>query len=528
MKCKLSLLIFIFFTTSIHAQTVFEWQKQIGGSGQDWISSVIQSSDGGYIAIGYSNSNNGDASGLHGSNPDWADIWVVKIDANGSLDWQKMYGGSGGDAGNKIIQTRDGGYIFVGIAGSIDGDVTSPNGPGKCWVVKINAQGGIEWEKTYAYGDNYYDNAVGNSIYQTEDGGYVVSGIADLPDGSTYYWIFKIDNTGEKDWQYIYGGSKQERGGFLAPSKDKGFVLAGGSWSKDGDISNPHGPGPYADFWLVKTDSLGVLQWEKSLGGTYTDEAYNIISTSDGGYLVAGLSASNDDDVSGHHGTTGSESETWVAKLDFEGNIEWQKSLGGNGYIDEVYYSIVEAIGGGYLLSGRTYSTDGDISGVNHGGVDGWIVKLSDAGLIEWQRLLGGSEGESINALVQVSESEFLAAGWALSHDGDITVPVHPGAFSYYFDFWFAKLNIVTNTNEFQTNGLQIFPNPCTSSIAIRESSSAPIKNVALTNLLGQTMIKHPDFDGETVDLSFLPAGYYLIRVETTEGGVVLGKVLKQ
>ncbi|MCD6097265.1 T9SS type A sorting domain-containing protein [bacterium] len=168
-------------------------------------------------------------------------------------------------------------------------------------------------------------------------------------------------------WQKCLGGSGYDYAYSIQQTDDGGFIVAGYSNSNDGDVSGNHGE---RDYWVVKLNSAGDLVWQKSLGGSSWDEAWSIQQTSDGGFIVAGYSESNDGDVSGHHGGY----DYWVVKLDSAGDIVWQKCLGGS-YWDYAY-SIQQTFDGGYIVAGESRSNNGDVSG-NHGWGDYWVVKLS-------------------------------------------------------------------------------------------------------------------------------------------------------
>ncbi|MBC7776111.1 MAG: hypothetical protein H7246_11810, partial [Phycisphaerae bacterium] len=460
------------------AQIAIEWQKQLGGSKEDLATTIIQTSDGGILAFGESYSIDGDASGLHG----FSDIWVVKMDPNGVIEWQRMYGGSYGEFGRSILQTKDGGYIFSGLAYSNDGDISNHIDIADCWVVKIDVSGNIEWEKSFSSGPV----SEPTDIIQTEDGGYVVAASGSIYD----FWFFKLDAQGDLEWDKFYGGSKEEHLDKIRQTPDKGFILSGGSYSNNGDVTGHHGPTTYADFWIVKTDSLGNLEWQKSLGGSFYDEAFNILVTSDGGYLAGGVSQSNDWDVSGHHGAVGTSIDTWVVKLDAQGNILWSRSLGGSATADRAFYAMLETAEGDYLLAGQTDSSDGDLLGLAKGSWDCWILKLSNTGAILWQKVLGGTKDDAIIDMAQTTDGGFVAVGISNSTDGDVTVPIHPAApGATWFDFWVVKLNLLTGTEELPTGSLQVFPNPFSGSFSIMSDLTSPIGQFSLFNVWGQKVL---------------------------------------
>lgn len=346
-----------------------EWQKSFGGSDYDETYSIQQTTDGGYIVAGYSKSNDGDVTGHHGSF--YSDYWIVKLDNTGNIQWQKSLGGSISDWVYSIQQTTDGGYIVAGSSNSNNGDVTGNHGGYDYWVVKLYSTGNIEWQKSLGGSDDEW----AESIQQTTDGGYIVAGYTNSNDGDVTgnhggygydYWIVKLDNSGNIEWEKSLGGSGNDYANSIQQTTDGGYIVAGFSDSNDGDVTGNHG---HWDYWIVKLDSTGSIQWQKSLGGSAYDYAYSIQQTADGGYIVAGDSDSNNGDVSGNHG----QLDYWIVKLNSCGNILWQKSLGGSS--GDYARSIQQTTDGGYIVAGFSESNDGDVTG-NHGITDYWIVKL--------------------------------------------------------------------------------------------------------------------------------------------------------
>jgi len=210
-------------------------------------------------------------------------------------------------------------------------------------------------------------------IQQTSDGGYIVAGYTYSNDidvsgnqGVYDYWVVKLDSSGNIEWQKCFGGSDDDRAYCIQQTSNGGYIVAGYTESNNGDVSGNHGKN---DYWIVKLDSSGNIEWQKCLGGYYNDYACSIQQTSNGGYIVAGYTESNNGDVSGNHGSY----DYWIVKLDSSGNIRWQKCLGGSG--DDRAYSIQQTSDGGYIVTGYTESNDGEVSG-NHGSKDYWIVRL--------------------------------------------------------------------------------------------------------------------------------------------------------
>ncbi len=436
---KKSILFFVFCFTLFNSfgQTpaAIQWQSCLGGTNSENGQDIQQTIDGGYIAIGSTNSNDGNVTGHHGG----SDVWVVKQDASGVLEWQKCLGGIGDDGGSSIQQTIDGGYVLLGSTGSNDGDVSGNHGGFRdVWVVKLDASGVLEWQKCLGgMGDDF-----GSSIQQTIDGGYVLLGSTGSNDGDVsgnhggFYdvWVVKLDATGVLDWQKCLGGTDGELGYSIQQTTLGECILVGYTYSNNGDVFGYHGNG---DVWVVKLDASGILQWQKCLGGTDVERGFSIQKTIDGGSILAGYTSSYDGDVSGYHGGY----DTWVVKLDATGALEWQKCLGGMG--DEFGNSIKQTVDAGYILVGKTSSYDGDVSG-NHGQDDAWVVKLDSYGVIQGQKCIGGLWHENGNSIQPTFDGGYILLGNASFNNGDVSGNHGQD------DAWVVKLiecNATTNTS---------------------------------------------------------------------------------
>jgi hypothetical protein len=343
------------------------WHKSLRDYKDSQVKSIRQTRDGGYILAGEAISENGFEPGYSGNSN--YDYWIVRLDARGNLLWQKLLGGLGDDYATSIGQTADGGYIVAGFSSSSDGDVSGNHGDSDCWVVRLGAKGNIVWRKSL--GGSSDERAY--SVQQTTDGGYIVAGVSYSVDGDVSgnhgdsdCWVVRLDAKGKLIWQKSLGGSRSDYATSIGQTADGGYIVAGASDSKDGDVSGNHGA---SDYWVVKLDVKGRLVWQKSLGGSLSDSADAVQQTTDGGYIVAGISDSKDGDVFSNHGSN----DYWIVKLDAGGNLVWQKSLGGSR--EDFARSIQQTADGGYIVAGESESNNGDVSG-NHGGSDYWIVKL--------------------------------------------------------------------------------------------------------------------------------------------------------
>ncbi len=339
-----------------------EWQTCLGGSKYEDANSIQQTKDGGYIVAGYTQSKDGDFLVDEGDSSDngvYCDAWAAKLSTSGSVVWAKTFGGSAADIANDIQQRADGGYVFVGYTESNDG------------------------------GDSGYHARM------------------DM-------WIVALDEDGEIEKQKCLGGSANELAYSVQPTADKGYIVAGFTGSSDGDVKEMAG---IVDAWVVKLDAELNIAWENTLGGTSDEYAESVLQTEDGGYILAGYTDSKDGDIlvkdvdeSGNHG----KRDAWVVKLGVNGSMEWQNCLGGSS--EDSVSDIQLTSDGGYMVSGTSSSTDGDVVG-NHGGVDAWVVKLQADGKLEWQKCIGSVEydfcyGGSLtkeNGYIMVGESEYGA-----------------------------------------------------------------------------------------------------------------------
>ncbi len=348
------------------------WEKAFGGSENDVAWAMEQTADSGFIIVGYSRSADGDIP----VNKGLTDYCIMKLDASGNLTWQRSFGGSEDDWAYAVQQTTDLGFIVAGFSKSSDGDVTVNQGDWDYWIVRLDVNGNMMWQKSVGGSDE--DEAY--AVIQTPDGGFAVAGGSDSDDGDVSgnhgdddYWIVRLDSMGNMLWQKSFGGSGGDYAYALQQTSDNGFILAGSSASNDQDVSGNHG---FTDYWVMKSDADGNLLWQKSFGGSDYDIAGSIAQTTDGGFILTGDSYSSDGDVTENYGLD----DYWILRLDTSGNLVWQKSLGGSGY--DQANAIRQAADGGFIVAGLSFSNDHDVSGNHESSFgaseDYWIVKLTD------------------------------------------------------------------------------------------------------------------------------------------------------
>ena len=351
------------------------WNQRYGGTKDDHALSLVATSDGGYALAGYTES--------FGAGDE--DFWLVKADSSGNQLWSKTYGGAVRDEAYSLVQTGDGGYAVAGFTESFG------FGGNGVWLVKTDASGNIEWNRTYGGGKAY-------SLVQTSDGGYALAGSIVSPSYGNDFYLLKTDADGNEQWNNTYRRTNAGEFAYsLVQTSDGGYALAG--------ATTLSGPPAYPDFWLVKTNASGNMEWNNNYGGDGMVES--MVQTSDRGYLLAGYTV-----------TDSNGSDFWLVKTDASGNMEWNKKYGGDS--SEHAYSLIQTSDGGYALAGYTVS-------FGAGDEDFWLVKIDSSGSQLWNKTYGGNGTESVESLVQTSDGGYALAGYTDSFGaGDC-------------DFWLVK-----------------------------------------------------------------------------------------
>ena len=283
-----------FWIVKLDGSGNLSWETNYGGGSNEEATSVQQTLDGGYIVAGFTGSSDGDVGGSNGG----LDYWVMKLDAMGALVWETNLGGSGFDIARSIEQTSDGGYIVAGYSESSDGDVGDNYGEEDYWIVKLDPSGNLVWETNLggSLEDEAYDiHQTTDQGYIVA--GYSESSDFDVSEnnGNKDFWLVKLGTSGEIVWETNLGGSESDAAKSIQQTSDQGYIIAGNSASDDFDASNTLG---VQDYWVVKVDAMGKLSWEISLGGPLSDYANAIQQTNDG-YIVAGYVYGPGGDISG-------------------------------------------------------------------------------------------------------------------------------------------------------------------------------------------------------------------------------------
>ncbi len=497
-----------------------QWQNTIGGSDDDYLASLQLAADGGYILGGTSISDiSGDKTENHLGPHDY---WVVKLNATGTIQWQNTISGNNLDRLASLIQAADGGYILIGYSDSdISGDKTENSlGIYDYWVVKLDAAGAIQWQNTI--GGAGWDHSP--CLELTTDGGYILGGSSssnisgdktENSNGDFDYWVVKLDATGTLQWQNTIGGNDSEDLNSLQQTADGGYILGGSSYSNVSGDKTEDGIGSL-DFWVVKLDATGAIEWQNTIGGDGYDDLSSLQQTSDGGFILGGYSVSN---ISGDKTENSlGDGDYWMVKLDAIGGIQWDKTIGGD--LNEELYSVVQSSDGGYLLGGYSESfISGDKTENSIGGYDYWVVKLNSIGQIQWQNTIGGSDRDFLVTLQQTDDGGYTLGGSSKSNISDDKTEYSNGG----YDIWVIKLapeTVPTGEAPIAPAGITIQPNPTTDILFVQSETATTL---CLQNAFGQ-IISTQTIQGQgKIDLSSYPNGiYFLVEMETGVGHKIL------
>lgn len=410
----LLLLLLIVFNITAQPPTI-QWQKALGGSYYDKAESIIELSDGGYIIAGNSQSSNIDLSFNYGSY-DW---WIVKIGKTGDIIWKKTLGGSNYDYLRQIIKTPDGHILCIGETQSDDGDIVDFVGQIDSWVIKLDLSGNVIWKKNF--GGTSIDR--GFSACATNDGNIVIantteSGIPYVSNGFgvTDIWLLKIDLQGNIIWQKSFGGNNHDYVKTIKRTADNGYIIIGNSHSSNGNLNENKGE---LDVWLFKTNSNGDLLWQKTFGGSKSDYANAIIEDKSGNFLVVGETYSFDFDASENHSNSISR-DYFVIKINSQGQKVWTRCYGGSG--NEYARGVVETFGNEYVIVGESYSDDGQAPN-NKGSADFWLIKINpDNGNLIWEKKYGSDGHDEPNTMLLTFDNDFVVVGntFPISDLGDV------------------------------------------------------------------------------------------------------------
>ena len=392
----------------------------LGGSNEDDLLKITKTNDGNFVAIGFTKSNDGDITDKTTTDTDY---WIVKFNTNLQIIWSKTFGGSDDDRGQNIIATNDGRLAAIGYSRSNDGDVNGNEGFHDYWFIELSANGEILNEKNIGFSGN--DRGFG--ITATADGGYFLSGFLDVSasdgqgndnagrSGKSYdmpkhgvgeFWGIKLDANANIEWRRYFGGSNNDRSYAVVQTEDEGFLMTGHSESDDFDITNPNGS---YDFWAVKLDINGELEWQKNMGGSGVEFAYDVVST-ESGYLIAGDTRSSNGDVSNPLGNA----DAWLVHLDQMGNFDWEKTYGGSDF--DSANAVSKLDNNLFAVAGNSQSNDINLT-ENAGQNDAWIFVIDKNGDLKNSVSFGGNQLDFANDIIGAHDAELIGIGNSASQD---------------------------------------------------------------------------------------------------------------
>lgn len=506
-----ALLILCLMALPSSAQDIL-WEKSYGGVHSEYLFDAIPTADYGFILAGSSLS--GKSGNKDRENVGDLDYWIWKMDEHGDLDWQKSFGGTGSDLLNSILHTRDGGFILAGTSNSPKGGDKKHGSHGQedFWVVKLNAEGAEQWQRTI--GGSGRD--IVKAIRHAPDGGYIiggsseswVSGLKTSPHyGSLDYWVVKLGTNGEVEWQKTFGGRYTDRLESIEPTRDGGYIVGG--WSNS-PLSGNKGQDSYGegDFWILKLDAYGEVEWQRTLGGEGDDQLSVLFESMEEGYYAGGSSRSaisGNKDISNGRGT-----DFWVLHLSGSGEIVWQETydFGGNDRLA----SMVENADGSLLIGGHAKTETTGLSRSDKEGIDDYIaLKIDGEGEELWRRTVGSAGEDNLRALVEARDGGYLLVG--TSH-GSASRDKNTG--KGLADYWVVKLRDGDKEEEERFVGLEAYPNPGDSHT-----------NIVVNHDFGEGMLRIYDIGGRMVqavpiahrtvpvNLQGLSTGIYVVQVET-------------
>lgn len=503
------------------------WEKSYGGKNSEYLFDAISTPDYGFILAGSSISNKGgnkseDTKGNF-------DYWIWKMNEKGDVEWQKNFGGSKDDFLYSIQVTKDGGFILAGSSYSdSDGDKKGKN-KGECdfWIVKLDAKGGEQWQQTI--GGSGVDRL--QSIRNTLDGGYIIGGTSnseksvadkngtidiyskkDPCKGNLDYWIVKLDKQGKLNWQKTFGGIYVDELKAVEQNKAGEFIVAGYSNSPKSEDKTQDNYGD-DDYWVLKLDVQGNVIWQKTIGGNKADNLFALQLTQDGGFVIGGSSSSesNNSKIKGN----GKGVDFWIIKFDAEDSIEWQETYDFGK--SDVLTSLVENKDGSLLIGGYAQSEKNQLTkskklASDTEGINDYIaLKINKNGEKLWSKTVGSKEDDILQKLIETRDGGYVLAG---TSDGDKSKDKSSkiGA----TDFWVVKLKDKLKLEK-EKIGLEAMPNPTNAFTNVIVNYYYSYGSVSLYDINGKEVYKK-QINGERtipVDLSNLSQGIYIIKIKS-------------
>ena len=448
----------------IHPTSAFSqdtlWTRLYGGPNLDAGNSVQQTTDRGFIILGSADN----------FEQPWNELWLIKTDSNGDEEWNRTFGGRNSDYGDQVLLADDGGYNLVGTTSSFGA------GNSDTWLIKTDSLGIEEWSQTY--GGTRLET--GASIAKTNDGGYIITGFTgSYGAGDWDVWLVKTDSEGNEEWTRTFGGELLDEGLCVRQTSDGGYIVTG--------LTESFGAGMY-DLWLIKTDSNGEEEWNRTFGGLQVDRGESVFQRNDGGYVILGMTMSFRDNRE--------DPDVWLIKTDSMGVEEWSKTYGDTD--NEEGCVLQPTSDGGFILLAYYHSRQ---NGENYP----WIIKTDSSGEVEWDQTYGG-DGEDVgNDIQQTSDGDFVITGFTSSFDAQDR------------DAWLIRLDNLNNTvhespiSTPDSYSLRsVYPNPFNSMITVTvELPRTSQFKLILYNTIGQQV--------QVITNNIYPSGFHTISFNAAD-----------
>lgn len=533
--------------TEIKAQDIL-WEKSYGGKHAEFLMDAIPTPDDGFILAGSSLSKK--SGNKTDDNQGDLDYWVWKMDEKGELDWQKSFGGSGQDMLRCILLTNDGGFLLAGSSSSPKSSKEGEpqlqsnkkdacKGENDFWIIKLNAKGGEEWQKTI--GGSGQDELI--SVVKTRDGGFVLAGSSSSEKsenkisenyGGLDYWVVKIDSKGDMIWQNSFGGVYNDELRSIALTQDGGYLLGGSSNSPEGGNKTGKSLGQ-ADYWIVKLDDKGKEQWQKVIGGSGDDQLYVVYQTSSGNYILGGNS--NSENGEGKSKSNESGTDFWLIELDKDQQLVWQETY--NIAKVDILTSLVENDDHSILLGGYAqgevikkdkgkvsskklaltqYQDDNGTIKMKKGTDDYVAIKINAKGEELWRKTIGSDGEDILKKVIEIRDGGYLMAGTSRTiqnSSGGNKATGDKSSGKGSTDFWVVKLKDKDKPKE-PKKLVEAIPNPATDFTNVIVGYDFKSGTASLVDLAGHVLQQFAITDRTVpIDLQGLPEGIYIVNIRT-------------
>lgn len=487
--------LFIFFllgiqSAALHAQdSRLIWQKTIGGIGDDEVNDLVADAEGNtYVLSTVQDLNR-------------RKVFVSKLNSNGTELWNQTISGNSDEVGSSLLLSDKQELIVLGATTSTQGLGAVSSGYTDVFIAKLTTDGEILGVKTY--GGSYFEQPA--SILQKSNGNFVVTASTwshDLAfignNGQSDIWLFEVNASGQIVWSELYGGSDEEMATETIELTTGELLLIGTSATFDGDFTQNHGD---LDIIVYKTDANGKLEWKQIYGGFYSEYAADLLELPNGDCLIAGSTFSDDGNVDSNAGGL----DAWLLRLNVDGDLLWNETYGSYG--NESVVSL-QANGDGFLILGTSNSSVLN-NEYSHGNQDFWLYELNESMEVVHQNLFGASGFDFGTTMLLQNGGDILMGGSTNSNDG--LVVGNQGK----KDGWLLK---ISRSHFLASSQAVLHPNPTDGIVYINEIAVGA--RLRVIDLNGNDVVQpfESAATAQILDLSAVPAGVYIVEIESEAG----------